>query len=91
MVSELFACAENHRWMCGQSGIAMSLEALNFLENWVDDNVVNQKLGELSVAEARQLVSRCVREAKEHGISVTDMEAEVGDLAAFIAASLDRR
>jgi hypothetical protein len=42
----------------------MSLEALNFLENWVDDNVVNQKLGELSVAEARQLVSRCGRKPK---------------------------
>jgi 20S proteasome alpha/beta subunit len=77
--------------MCGQSGIAMSLEALNFLENWVDDNVVNQKLVELSVTEARQLVSRCVKEAKEHGISVGDMETEVGDLAAFIAASVGRR
>lgn len=69
----------------------MSLAALNFLENWVDDNVVNQKLGELSVAEAKQLVSRCVKEAKEQGISVTEMEAEVGDLAAFIAAALGRR
>ena len=69
----------------------MSLAALNFLENWVDDNVVNRKLGELSVAEARQLVSRCVKEAKEQGISVADMEAEVGDLTAFIAASLSRQ
>jgi cyanate lyase len=32
-----------------------------------------------------------VKEAKEQGISVADMEVEVGDLTAFIAASLDRQ
>ena len=69
----------------------MGLAALNFIENWVDDNVVNQNLGELSAGEARQLVSRCVKEAKEQGISVADIEAEVGDLAAFIAAALGRQ
>ena len=75
----------------GDWNFAMSLAALNFLENWVDDNVLNQKVAELSAAEAKQLVSRCVKEAKAHAIAVADMEAEVGDLAAVIAASLGRR
>src|SRR3954470_13660075 len=61
----------------------MSKRAVEFLEEWVSENMVKPVAGapEGDDSEARLRAEECVIAAKEEGIAKEDIEEEVGDLA----------
>jgi hypothetical protein len=62
----------------------MSDRGLRFLENWIDRNVVTPALYPLDQEMQKTLVGNCIEDAAQEGISRTEIEEEVGDLAAFL-------
>jgi len=68
----------------------MSVRGLEFLERWIEENVLDQSFAEKN-DEAAELADRCVDAAKAEGISVQEMEEEVGNLVLFIADTLEQK
>jgi D-tyrosyl-tRNA(Tyr) deacylase len=61
----------------------MSRRSVDFLKNWIAGNVTEvDKYG--SHDRAKELVVKCVGEAKAAGLTLAEMELEPGDLEAMI-------
>jgi D-tyrosyl-tRNA(Tyr) deacylase len=61
----------------------MSGRGVDFLKNWIVGNVTEvDKYG--SHDRAKELVVKCVGEAKAAGLTLADMELEPGDLETMI-------
>jgi hypothetical protein len=70
----------------------MSKRAVEFLEEWVSENMVKPVAGapEGDDSEARLRAEECVIAAKEEGIAREDIEEEVGDLVDYMSATIEK-
>ena len=70
----------------------MSKRAVQFLEEWVSENMVQPVAGapEGDDSEARLRAEECVIAAKEEGIAKEDIEEEVGDLVDYMSAAIEK-
>ena len=70
----------------------MSKRAVEFLEEWVSENMVKPVAGapEGDNSEARLRAEECVIAAKEEGIAREDIEEEVGDLVDYMSAAIEK-
>ena len=70
----------------------MSKRAVEFLEEWVSENMVKPVAGapEGDDLEARLRAEECVIAAKEEGIAKEDIEEEVGDLVDYMSAAIEK-
>jgi hypothetical protein len=70
----------------------MSKRAVQFLEEWVSENMVKPVAGapEGDDSEARLRAEECVIAAKEEGIAREDIEEEVGDLVDYMSAAIEK-
>ena len=70
----------------------MSKRAVEFLEEWVSENIVKPVAGvpEGDDSEARLRAEECVIAAKEEGIAREDIEEEVGDLVDYMSAAIEK-
>lgn len=70
----------------------MSKRAVQFLEEWVSENMVKPVAGapEGDDSEARLRAEECVIAAKEEGIAKEDIEEEVGDLVDYMSAAIEK-
>ena len=70
----------------------MSKRAVEFLEEWVSENMVKPVAGapEGDDSEARLRAEECVIAAKEEGIAREDIEEEVGDLVDYMSAAIEK-
>ena len=70
----------------------MSKRAVEFLEEWVSENMVKPVAGapEGDNSEARLRAEECVIAAKEEGIAKEDIEEEVGDLVDYMSAAIEK-
>ena len=70
----------------------MSKRAVEFLEEWVSENMVKPVAGapEGDDSEARLRAEECVIAAKEEGIAKEDIEEEVGDLVDYMSAAIEK-
>jgi len=70
----------------------MSKRAVQFLEEWVSENMVQPVAGapEGDDSEARLRAEECVIAAKEEGIAREDIEEEVGDLVDYMSAAIEK-
>ena len=66
----------------------MSKRAVEFLEEWVSENMVKPVAGapEGDDSEARLRAEECLIAAKEEGIAKEDIEEEVNDLVDYMSA-----
>jgi hypothetical protein len=69
----------------------MSKRAVEFLEEWVSENMVKPVAGapEGDDSEARLRAEECVIAAKEEGIAKEDIEEE-GDLVDYMSAAIEK-
>ena len=68
----------------------MSGRGIDFLKNWIDGSVTEaDKYG--SHDRAKELVVKCVGEAKAAGLTLDDMEHEPGDLETMIYEAMHHR
>ncbi len=67
----------------------MGVSARVFVDYWIDQNV-EPEIYDDSRHRSREYAARCLRAARERGISTTDIMDEFGDLAAYIAGISDR-
>jgi hypothetical protein len=63
----------------------MSERGVRFLEIWIDRNVLTPALYILDREMQKTLMRNCIEDAAQEGISRTEIEEEIGDLAAFLA------
>jgi hypothetical protein len=70
----------------------MSKRAVEFLEEWVSENMVKPVAGapEGDDSEARLRAEECLVAAKEQGIAKEDIEEEVGDLVDYMSAAIQK-
>ena len=70
----------------------MSKRAVEFLEEWVSENMVKPVAGapEGDDSEARLRAEECMIAAKEEGIAKEDIEEEVGDLVDYMSAAIEK-
>ena len=70
----------------------MSKRAVQFLEEWVSENMVKPVAGapEGDDSEARLRAEECVIAAKEEGIAKEDIEEEAGDLVDYMSAAIEK-
>jgi hypothetical protein len=70
----------------------MSKRALEFLEEWVSENMVKPVAGapEGDDSEARLRAEECLIAAKEEGIAKEDIEEEVGDLVDYMSVAIEK-
>ena len=70
----------------------MSKRAVQFLEEWVSENMVKPVAGapEGDDSEARLRAEECMIAAKEEGIAKEDIEEEVGDLVDYMSAEIEK-
>ena len=70
----------------------MSKRAVEFLEEWVSENMVKPVAGapEGDDSEARLRAEECVIAAKEEGIAKEDIEEEAGDLVDYMSAAIEK-
>src|SRR2546430_177161 len=70
----------------------MSKRAVEFLEEWVSENMVKPVAGapEGDDSEARLRAEECLIAAKEQGIAKGDIEEEVGDLVDYMSAAIEK-
>jgi hypothetical protein len=70
----------------------MSKRAVEFLEEWVSENMVEPVAGapEGDDSEARLRAEECLIAAKEQGIAKQDLEEEVGDLVDYMSAAIEK-
>jgi hypothetical protein len=70
----------------------MSKRAVQFLEEWVSENMVKPVAGAPvgDDSEARLRAEECVIAAKEEGIAKEDIEEEVGDLVDYMSAAIEK-
>jgi hypothetical protein len=70
----------------------MSKRAVEFLEEWVSENMVKPVAGapEGDDSEARLRAEECLVAAKEQGIAKQDIEEEVGDLVDYMSAAIQK-
>jgi hypothetical protein len=70
----------------------MSKRAVEFLEEWVSENMVKPVAGapEGDDSEARLRAEECLITAKEQGIAKEDLEEEVGDLVDYMSAAIEK-
>jgi hypothetical protein len=69
--------------------IAMSLCARVFVDYWIDENVEPEIYNEAH-HRSREYAARCLRAAKDRGISSAEIMDEIGNLSAYIAGISDR-
>jgi hypothetical protein len=69
--------------------IAMRACAKVFVDYWIDENVEPEIYNEVR-HRSREYAVRCIRAAKDRGISTADILDEFGDLATYIAGLSDR-
>lgn len=66
----------------------MSKRGLDFLENWIDEHVNAQPyLDESGDPRPTQFAQECAAAAKEAGISLQEIEEEVGNLEGRMGGS----
>jgi hypothetical protein len=72
-----------------RKGWAMSMRAVEFVENWVSDNVDDEEVDPKNLeAHAADLAARCLEEAVAAGIPKSEIEDTFDDLAAFMAGEI---
>jgi hypothetical protein len=69
----------------------MSVRALNFLENWLDDNTADEPFSTDYAARAAELAARLTADARAEGIAIEEFGEEVENLAQFIREGLEAR
>ena len=67
----------------------MSKRAVEFLEEWVSENMVKPVAGASEAQRFRSPPSRLIA-AKEEGIAKEDIEEEVGDLVDYMSAAIEK-
>jgi hypothetical protein len=72
--------------------LVMSKRAVEFLEEWVSENMVKPVAGapEGDDSEARLRAEECLIAAKEEGIAKEDIEEEVGDLVDYMSVAIEK-
>jgi hypothetical protein len=72
--------------------LIMSKRAVEFLEEWVSENMVKPVAGapEGDDSEARLRAEECLIAAKEEGIAKEDIEEEVGDLVDYMSVAIEK-
>ena len=70
----------------------MSKRAVQFLEEWVSENMVKPVAGapEGDDSEARLRAEECVIAAKDERIAKEDIEEELGDLVDYMSAAIEK-
>lgn len=69
----------------------MSKRAVEFLEEWVSENMVKPVAGAPEGDDSEDLrAEECVIAAKEEGIAKEDIEEEVGDLVDYMSAAIEK-
>jgi hypothetical protein len=70
----------------------MSKRAVEFVEEWVSENMVKPIAGapEGDDSEARIRAEECLIAAREQGIGKEDIEEEVGDLVDYMSAAIEK-
>jgi hypothetical protein len=69
----------------------MSVRALNFLENWLDDHTANEPFSTNYEARSEELAATLAADAQAEGIAVEEFGEEVENLAQFIREALEAR
>ena len=69
----------------------MTIRALNFLENWLDDNVPVEPPPSDREAAVAATLDRLLAAAKLEGIGVEEFGEEIADLEDFIRSTLEKR
>ena len=68
----------------------MSMRAVEFVENWVNENIAEDEVDPTDVEEqAAGLAARCLEEAIAAGIPQSEIEDTFDDLAAFMAGEIE--
>ena len=68
----------------------MTVRALNFLENWLDDNAPAQPLPTDREAAVAAILEQLLAAAKLEGIGVEEFGEEIADLEDFIRGTLEK-
>jgi hypothetical protein len=68
----------------------MTVRALNFLENWLDDNVSTEPLAADREAAVAAILEQLHAAAKLEGIGVEEFGEEIADLEDFIRGTLEK-
>jgi hypothetical protein len=70
----------------------MSKRAVEFLEEWVSENMVKPVAGapDGDDSEARLRAEACLIAAKEEGIAKEEIEEEVGDILNYMSATIEK-
>jgi len=70
----------------------MSKRAVEFLEEWVSENMVKPVAGapDGDDSEARLRAEACLIEEKEEGIAKEEIEEEVGDIVNYMSAAIEK-
>lgn len=59
----------------------MSKRGINFLRSWIKDNINAASYPPLNDTRAKVFAEQCAADAAKQGISVGEIEVEMGDLA----------
>jgi hypothetical protein len=67
----------------------MSENAIEFLQDWIDEKVQAPQPPVRIEKQAEKLAKECAAKAAEAGIPLEDLQEEVGDIQELIAAKLE--
>ena len=67
----------------------MSENAIEFLQDWIDEKVEAPQQPTRIEKHAEKLAKECAAKAAEAGIPLEDLQEEVGDIQELIAAKLE--
>jgi hypothetical protein len=67
----------------------MSESAVEFVETWVEENIVKMTTAPTDVAaQARMLAAECIKAAQDDGVTQSEINDAFDDLPAFIAGEI---
>lgn len=69
----------------------MSAKAREFIDFWIENSVhAKEQFRTVGASQdVAELTHRCIEAAKGQGLSETDMQAEIGDVAGYIRTALN--
>ena len=67
----------------------MTARALQFIKPWLQENLGREPYTTHPVEGLEALLRRCVEEADAQGVTLKDIEEEIGDLQSFIREALE--
>ena len=67
----------------------MSENAIEFLQDWIDEKVQAPQQPIRLEKHAEELAKECAKKAAEAGIPLEDLQEEVGDIQELIASKLE--